>query len=265
MKGISKLLLILLFFIINASFLNSAQILLHGKIIDETTGEPVGTSFEFRLPTGEKIPVISNAKDGSYQQILNSGTNYEVVFYNDTILRQIENIKTIEADKYTEEYKEFKVKKLVKGRIIYRISAFSRASSNLNSSFTSLFSDFEEKLKFNRFLKIEYMVNAHDTYFKPAPPPPPPPEEVQKGKKKKTKEQPKQDIIQQMPEPSAEEIRALVDARVASLNSFLQSKPRLKNRFIVSGDYSLAPSENPSAPTVLFKVLEATNPLKDKK
>lgn len=265
MKKLSYSLLIISLFVINIATLNSTQILLHGKIIDETTGEPIGTSFEFRLPNGEKITVLSNSKDGSYQQILNSGTTYEVVFYNDTILRQIEKYTTIETEKYTEEYKDFRVKKLVKGRIIYKIAGFSRGSSNLNSSIMTFFTDFEQKLRFNRFLKVEFIVNAHDTYFKPAPPPPPPPEEPQKGKKKKTKEKPKQEIIEQAPEPNPQEIQTLVDARIANLNDYLQNKPLLKNRFKVSGDYSIAPSENPSAPTIFFKVLEATNPLKESK
>jgi hypothetical protein len=265
MQILSKSLILFFYLAFNISVIYSAQILLHGKIIDETTGEPIGTSFEFRSPTGEKITVLSNALDGSYQQILNSETSYEVVFYNDTILRQIEKITTMESEKYTEEYKDFRVKKLVKGRIIFRIAGYSRSSQSLNNSLMTFFADFEEKLRFNRFLKVEFIVNAHDTYFKPAPPPSPPPEEPQKGKKQKRKEIPKQEVYQQIPEPSPQEIKALVDARIASLNQYIQGKPKLKNRFTVSGDYSLAPSENPTAPTVFIKVTEATNPLKETK
>lgn len=63
----------------NGSAQTKANVLLQGKVIDITSGKPIGTSLYFINSKGKPALCLSNSSDGSYQQSLPSGEIYYVI------------------------------------------------------------------------------------------------------------------------------------------------------------------------------------------
>ena len=70
---------------------SEGQVLVRGTIFDEFSGKPISIDIEFRDPTGKKIKCRSEA-NGSYQQVLQSGAKYSLIFSNFDIARKLDTI-----------------------------------------------------------------------------------------------------------------------------------------------------------------------------
>lgn len=237
-------LLFLMILVFEAAFAQPLPIVVKGKITDEQTGQPIGVDIEFRSTDGRKIKINSNSISGEYQQVLNAGEFYEVILTGPNIIRKVDRLKVDHFDSYDEQEQNFTVIKLEPGRAIFKITAFDKGSNQINKEeLESIFSEIQEIMKFNRAVNFEFVVNAKDTYKK-SPIIEYKEEPKTKGKKKKpTKPEPRQ-LIQ--PDPSPEQVKSLVDARIEQINSLLEdnSWKRYIKRISIAGDYNLGEPSN---------------------
>jgi ribosomal protein L21E len=210
------------------SFANAQiPLLVKGKIVDEFTGKPVICTIEFRTDNGKKIK-ITTQEDGLYQQVLTSGSTYEVYLYNWDVLRKSENYTVPDLDDFQEVNKDFKVKKLEKGNKVFDLNFFDNTSSILNGSSEEFLKELNTIMRFNRHVQFAFHINAHDSYSK-----------------------------------SNSKIKSLVEKRKATLSEKLSKYPMIKERVSIIIDES-KPSGKPdnSYPDVIVTVSQIENKLK---
>ncbi|MGA2296616.1 MAG: hypothetical protein ABSG15_03610 [FCB group bacterium] len=234
------------------------QVNVKGKVTDEITGKPVEVTLEIKNPKGEKFRIKTNSIDGTYQQILNSGEKYEITFLNFDILKKTEILQVVDSKIYGEQLVNFTVKKFTKGLPVFSFNAFEDGKASLNDSFREFVKTFEQILIFNRAPKFEIVVSSHDTYSESP--------KVEAPIKKKTKSSAKKQTkgLKTNPNPEPALIKNLVDSRIVSLNTMLESLNRFSLRISVKADYSLQPyvsgsvsiSENPD---LIINVSEINN------
>ncbi len=230
---------------LNFTLAQPLPIVVKGKVTDELTGQPIGVEIEFRSTDGRKIKINSNSISGEYQQVLNAGEFYDVIFSGPNIIRKVDRLKVDHFDSYDEQEQNFTVIKLEPGRTLFKISAFNKGSNEVSKEeIESVFNQIKEIMKFNRAVNFEFVINAKDTYKK-APIYEYKEEAKAKGKKKKpVKSEPRQ-LIQ--PDPNPELVKSLVDARIERINSLIDDNDwkRYIRRITVNGDYSLGEYTNP--------------------
>lgn len=217
------------------------QILLKGNVSDEFTGQPVSATMEFRESNnGKRFKIQSNSADGYYQQVLNAGTQYDLVFTNNDIVRKIVPVKVDNSEKYTEQIQDFKVKKLTVGLKYFKLNAFEPGSAELKADALAEIESLKEVMQFNRAVSFEFVVNAHDTYKK----------EIIKSEhpkakpdKKKSKKKNVTEIKPVFTSPSPDLAKELSDKRLTSVNSMLSSWTRFSLRLTSSADFSVAEPE----------------------
>lgn len=213
-------------FLLFASHISYGEIplVVKGKVFDEFSGEPVLCTIEFRTNNGKKIKV-NTLEDGSYQQVLTSGMTYDVYIYDWNILRTNLSYSVPHKEDYQEIEKDFYVKKFEKGNIIYKEDFFERSSSSLTAEAEDFLKELNTTMRFNRSVKFDVYVNAHDTYSR-----------------------------------SSRKIKSLVEKRVSSLKTKIDDFPMLRNRLNLVPDESKpdgkASTTNPDA---ILKVHEIKN------
>lgn len=195
-----------------------------GKVLDEFSGEPLLCTIEFRTNNGKKIKV-NTLEDGSYQQVLTSGMTYDVYIYDWNILRTNLSYSVPYKEDYQEIEKDFYVKKLEKGNTIYKEDFFERSSSSLTAEAEKFLKELNTTMRFNRSVKFDLYVNAHDTYSR-----------------------------------SSRKIRSLVEKRISTLKEKIDSFPMFRDRLILVPDESKpdgkASTTNPDA---IIKVHDIEN------
>ena len=229
MTKIVKLLTII--FVTGISFLliaNEASsvvpLVVKGKITDEFSGSPMSLTVEFRTNDGKKIKVKTQ-NDGLYQQVLNSGETVEVYFYNYNVLRIKQTYQVPDKDEYQEIEQNFTVKKLVKGNSIYKLDFFSKSKSSINGTADSFLKDLNITMRFNRHVKFDFYVDAHDTYSS-----------------------------------SSKKIKSLVAKRMESLTDQLKKYPLFRGRINVIADNSKPKGKaNSNNPDIVVKVNDIKN------
>lgn len=162
MKNLIRIVLIFVFYVL-ITFDASAGIpvLIKGKVLDEFTNKPVDVSMTIKTSDGKKIKIVPNSTTGEYQQVVNSGENYEITFFNFDVAREIQNINVENADKYTEFKFDFKVKKLADGLEVFSKNIFEPNSAELSSEGKKFLEELQTVLKFNRGAKFTLYLNKH--------------------------------------------------------------------------------------------------------
>lgn len=228
-------------FIFNTTYVHSqilnnkgTQVILKGKVTDEYTGEPVSVNIEFRGPNDKKIRIVSNSKDGSYQQVLTAGEEYEVIFTNYDIIRKKEKLILEDFGEYKEITKNFTVKRLVPGKKVYEIQAFDVGSDKLNQIALNLLEELQEFMKFNRGVTFDIFVTGDNHYTAPKQITP----QSQTKDKKQKKDKKQQDNQEQkiQTKPSFEKNYALAEKRALQVKNQINTWQRFQNRIEVKTD-----------------------------
>lgn len=256
------LLMTLALFIIGATISNAqfrsekgVQVLVKGKVTDEFTGAPAGVTMEIRDSEDKRIKINSNSITGNFEQILTAGESYTVIFTHFDIIRKTEMFKVKEADKYIEYKIDFKVKKLQVGLELFKEDFFSQGSAEAKGEIGKFMQELSEIMKFNRSVKFEFRVNAHDTFSEPRTYQ----VEVEKpaSKRKKNQKPEFKTVTDPAPDPAA--IKALVDERAQAVENALAPLKTYSNRVNIGKDYSPAPVAESANPELNpdFKVIVA--------
>lgn len=237
------------------SMAQSVPVLLKGNVTEDKNNEPIGIQIEFRSRDGKKIRTQSNAKYGTYEQLLNAGESYEVVLSSPNIVRKIDSVKLEPSTKFGEQSANFSVTKLAPGVELFGIDAFDKLSATPKTALLDDLEEIKEMLKFNRSISIEFVVTAKDTYNKAIEMKQVETKSADKKKKKKQK-QPKQ-TIHVVTDPDPDLIKQLVNSRIEEINKIVSdnSWKRYNKRVSVKADFDAGSDSSNQVSTKDFHVV----------
>lgn len=213
------------------SFRSNVTILVKGVVLDEFTGKPVETFVEFKTSKGKRFKIKTNSLTGQFQQILKAGDVVQIKFYFWNVARKIVTLHVKDTIAYSEQNVKYRVKKLDVGRILFKFNLFKPAGSEFVYNSKSLIDSLKFLMRFSRNIKVEFRINAHDTYAKIKKFVP------QKTKKRKKHSKERQHIILEQPDNQA--IQELVSNRVAKIENLVAGMKLYKRKIKVKGDYSV--------------------------
>ncbi|TAL67009.1 MAG: hypothetical protein EPN82_15660 [Bacteroidetes bacterium] len=235
--------LVLVIFIISIS-LNAqlpgngnVQVLVKGVITDEYTGKPCESTITIKDKNGKKFKIKSNSIDGTYEQVLAVGENYEFTFINFDVLKKVENIYVESAEKYTEQKADFTVRKLSPGLHLFASDLFASGESVISNSPDDILKELEEILVYNRSAKFGFVVTAHDTYASSSKIT----DNTKSTKSKKSRQ--KQNFPSMIKKTNPDEglVKLLVDNRLKAIEKLTEKFIQRNNhRLSYRADYSLA-------------------------
>jgi hypothetical protein len=147
----------------NAQFISNqkGKVMVKGQVVDKSTGEPMQVTIDLRNSAGDRvIKFKTNSKDGTFQQLLEAGKEYELIFMNYNILREKRTIKIKESEKYDEEEFLFEIPKLEKGVDICQMDAFEGGNAGLTQQAKQRLDELKIQMRFNRSVKFDFVVSA---------------------------------------------------------------------------------------------------------
>ena len=243
----------------------AGQYLVKGVVTDKFSGKPTGSVIEFRSPDGKKIKTQSNSISGEYQQVLQTGVQYDIIFTGSDVARQIEKVPSATSDSYHEVIANYSIKKFYAGMEFDKVDAFKSGNSSIGQGATKTLDELQEVMKFNRNVVFEIRVSAHDK-FKLQRKDPAKPAAEKKSKKDKKSKKGKKQTEEKAPEPAAAEptestsdspkTHKTVDERVEAMKKYIDSWPRFSDRIVVVPDYSLGAPGREESVLVVVKKLE---------
>ncbi len=148
----------------NVSELKSTVILFKGQTLENGTKEPVAVQILFGQPNGRKTICKSNASDGKYQQVLTAGKTYYIAFKN--YIADTNAIQTPDISKYEEIEKDFFLKPIKKGDVIYEAKIFEPNESVIEDSLADTFQYLEYFLNLNPGTKLKFVFSSYDSWLK---------------------------------------------------------------------------------------------------
>lgn len=137
----------------NAHPQSSTTLLLRGTIINQHTSAPVAVKYKITGP-GNKILKGKSRSDGTFEQILEAGASYTILFSGHDILRQKDTLNMPAVDKYMEEKRDFPITVLKSGLQLKAFSAFEAGQSTLTASGRSKLDEVLKMVKQNRSLYV---------------------------------------------------------------------------------------------------------------
>ncbi len=154
---------VLFLFIFNSAFSQGVPVMVKGKVIDKPTGKALpGVEIVFIDPTGSKIKLETDDIKGTFEQPLISGNEYQVIIMDYDILRTEFTYKPETSGGYKEIDKDFEVVQLKPGREIYNWDIFAPGGATLNKNGAENLDKMKLLLRFNRSVKLEFLVSADD-------------------------------------------------------------------------------------------------------
>lgn len=160
----------LLFLLVLSSnlFAGDVVVLIKGKVIDDATGKPIGTSFAFKSTKDNRIPVKSNRIGGEYQQVLKSGKKYAVYFDGYRMNSFSAFVEVPNTSEYIEIEKDFHIVPIKKNDEVYKISLFKSNDTLLSEEGTEFLSVIKDYLAFQKNVNVDLIINTRDSKFKPS-------------------------------------------------------------------------------------------------
>lgn len=163
---ISRISICLALFLVLATYgyaQSGVPVIVKGKVLDQYTNKPINVAMMFTDKNGKKFKITPNILTGEYQQVLNSGEEYEVTFINYDVIREKNTLKLEHSEKYLEIKQDYFVKRMTPGLEIYSENIFEKNSANLTPSGTELLENLVQAMKFSRGAKLKFNISAKDT------------------------------------------------------------------------------------------------------
>lgn len=150
-----------LFAIIGLNAQLGEQVMLKAEVVDVTTGKPMSIELEFKPDNGRKFVVKSQEELGTFDQLLQGGTHYEVTFDGDNVYRETIDYTTGSAkDGYSEITHTFKVKALKPGVKVDEMELFGPSNNDLTAAGKAALKKMKLSMRFNRNTSFIFKVNA---------------------------------------------------------------------------------------------------------
>lgn len=167
-KLISKINILLLVFLIclipfGLYSQKNHVVLLQGIVTERISGKPVSTRILFINDKGKKIDCKSNSIDGAYQQVLNSGETYNVVFKGFISIDPDMKIEIPADVNYKETTLNFSLENLNSAKDLFNYKMFEPNKSAVINIFP--IQHLKSFVDFNPDAKIVVTVSSIDSWF----------------------------------------------------------------------------------------------------
>jgi len=140
-----------------------ANLNLEGFVRDATTGAPVGAKIYIFTPSGKRISINSNSKDGSYLQTLAESGPHKIAIAGYNVYRKEEVVNIPASEKFKIIKQDFEVKTLVQGsEISATASAFERNTALLTDQGVKALTDVSALMKTNQAMNIVMYIAADE-------------------------------------------------------------------------------------------------------
>lgn len=93
-----------------------ANLNIEGFVRDSATGNPVGCKMHIYAPSGKRISIASNSKDGSYLQTLGEAGPHKVVLAGNNVYRKEVIIDIPKSERFRVVKQDIAVREIVEGR-----------------------------------------------------------------------------------------------------------------------------------------------------
>lgn len=155
--------LALLLGLVCSGLAQQANMNLEGVIRDEASGAPVGVKIYIFTPSGKRISINSNSKDGTYLQTLAESGPHKIAIAGHNVYRKEEVVNVPASDKFKIIKQDFSVKTLVQGAQIASSSlAFQKNTAMLSKDGLQILSDLATLMKTNQAMNVVFSVAADE-------------------------------------------------------------------------------------------------------
>ena len=104
--------------LVSTAIAQQANLNLEGFIRDSATGNPVGCKLHIRTPSGKKINITSNSKDGSYLQTLSEAGQHRILIGGQNVYRKEVFIDIPMSERFRVVKQDITVREIVEGRLL---------------------------------------------------------------------------------------------------------------------------------------------------
>jgi hypothetical protein len=141
---------------------------IEGFVRDSVSGDPVGCKLHIYYPSGKRVSISSNSKDGSYLQTLSEAGLHKVVAAGFNVYRKEFIVDIPKTEKFMVIKQDFTVRAFVEGRVLSStMSAFDRNAATLTESGRSALADLADVMKANQHLNVVVRVMADEDQLAP--------------------------------------------------------------------------------------------------
>jgi len=154
---------IILLFVVSLHSQQKANVLLQGRVIDITTGKPIGTSLYFINSKGKPAHCLSNSLDGSYQQALPSGDEYNVIIKGFLPVSNKLKFEFPADSKYQEITTDIHIKPFESKIELFKFRLFAPNDSIvINKEYLQYIKTFTT---FNPEIKLNFVISSYDSWL----------------------------------------------------------------------------------------------------
>lgn len=104
--------------LVSAAAAQQANLNLEGVVRDSATGNPVGCKLHIYAPSGKRISITSNSKDGSFLQTLGEAGPHKVVIAGHNVYRKEVVVDIPKSERFRIIKQDFLVREIVEGRLL---------------------------------------------------------------------------------------------------------------------------------------------------
>lgn len=157
------LVLALFVFAANALVAQQANLNLEGIVRDEVTGNPVGVKMYIFTPSGKRISINSNSKDGTYLQTLAEAGPHKIALAGYNVYRKEVVVDIPASEKFKIIKQDFTVRVLVQGTEISTTPmAFTKNTAQLTDAGNKTLSDILALMKTNQAMNVVMNIAADE-------------------------------------------------------------------------------------------------------
>lgn len=128
-----------------------ASLNLEGSVTDEVTGAPVGCKIYIFTPSGKKISIASNSKDGSYLQTLSEAGSHRLAISGYNVYRREVLVEMPTASRFRIIKQDLSVRSLVQGTPIASVQqGFEKNTAILTEETKKKLSELAEVMRINQ-------------------------------------------------------------------------------------------------------------------
>lgn len=144
-----------------------ANLNLEGVIRDEFSSAPVGCKMYIYTPSGKKISISSNSKDGTYLQTLSEAGTHKITLSGHNIYRTETTVDIPSSTKFKIIKQDFMVKTLQEGKVLQSGRGFERNSAVLNAEGNRIVKEIIDVARANQEMNIHIKVGADEDQLAP--------------------------------------------------------------------------------------------------
>lgn len=139
----------------NAAVAQQANVNLEGVIRDSVTGKPIGCKMFIWTPSGKRVSISSNSKDGSYLQTLSEPGPHKVACMGYNVYRKEVIIDIPASQKFKTEKHNINVREVIEGTQVASVmGAFDLNSTSLTPAGKAAVEQIGELLRLNQEMNL---------------------------------------------------------------------------------------------------------------